>query len=148
MPKSLWDESARQELIDRLDRLTPDAKPLWGKFNASQMVAHIGSSMRMAAGELPTKSRNLPIRFTPFKQIIIYLAPFPKGAPTAPELLSREVSDWNENVFDVKSRIQAFGNRDPKEPWPVHPAFGTLSNKAWGVLGYRHTDHHLKQFGV
>jgi hypothetical protein len=148
MPKTLWNESARQELVDRLDKLTPDTKPLWGKFNASQMVAHIGSSMRMATGELPTKSKNLPIRFTPLKQIIVYWAPFPKGAPTAPELLSREVTDWNENILDVKSRIQAFATRQLNAQWPVHPAFGTLSPKAWGVLGYRHVDHHFRQFGV
>ena len=26
--------------------------------------------------------------------------------------------------------------------------FGQLSNDEWGVLGYRHLDHHLRQFGV
>jgi hypothetical protein len=30
----------------------------------------------------------------------------------------------------------------------VHPVFGTLSGKAWGALGWRHLDHHLRQFGV
>jgi hypothetical protein len=37
---------------------------------------------------------------------------------------------------------------DRSAPWPVHPAFGTLSSATWGVLVYRHTDHDLKQFGV
>jgi len=26
--------------------------------------------------------------------------------------------------------------------------FGRLSAKQWGVLMYRHVDHHLRQFGV
>ena len=30
----------------------------------------------------------------------------------------------------------------------AHPAFGKLSPRAWGVLAWRHTDHHLRQFGV
>ena len=32
--------------------------------------------------------------------------------------------------------------------WPDHPAFGALSRRAWGVLIYRHMDHHLRQFGA
>jgi len=32
------------------------------------------------------------------------------------------------------------------EEWPEHPAFGALSRRAWGVLIYRHMDHHLRQF--
>lgn len=28
------------------------------------------------------------------------------------------------------------------------PMFGPLSRDEWGVLGYRHLDHRLRQFGV
>ena len=76
-------------MADRVKRLNADAKPAWGKFNASGMLAHINDSYRMALGELYVKPKNLPIRFTPIKQLVIYVAPFPKGAPTAPELLAR-----------------------------------------------------------
>ncbi len=31
---------------------------------------------------------------------------------------------------------------------PEHPAFGTMTARRWGAIGYRHTDHHLRQFGV
>ena len=31
---------------------------------------------------------------------------------------------------------------------PETPAFGPLSARGWGVLTYRHLDHHLLQFGV
>jgi hypothetical protein len=34
------------------------------------------------------------------------------------------------------------------DTWPEHPAFGKLSTRAWGVLIYRHMDHHLRQFGA
>ena len=36
----------------------------------------------------------------------------------------------------------------PGDPLQEHPAFGVLSHDAYGVLMARHTDHHLKQFGV
>jgi hypothetical protein len=146
--KTIWDQSARQELIERLGRLTPDAKARWGKFNAPRMLAHIASAMRMAKGEIVPAPKNLPIRFTPLKQIIIYWLPFPRGAPTAPELLTRHVENWAENVADVRAQIESFATWKQEGPWPPHPAFGKLSEQAWGVLGYRHTDHHFKQFGV
>lgn len=104
--------------------------------------------MRMSKGELITKSKNLPIRYPPLKQLIVYWMPFPKGAPTAPELLARQVDNWEENVADVKAQIESFASRDPTGSWPEHPAFGRLTPRAWGVLGYRHTDHHFRQFGV
>jgi hypothetical protein len=148
MRKSLWDPASRNELIERLGRMSPDKAPLWGKMNASQMLAHIGSSIRMARGEIPVASKKLPIRFTPIKQLIIYWLPFPKGAPTAPELMSRVVTDWNENMSDVRTQIASFETCDRNSAWPEHPAFGSLSASAWGVLGYRHIDHHFRQFGV
>jgi hypothetical protein len=30
----------------------------------------------------------------------------------------------------------------------VHPIFGKLSQGDWLTWGYRHVDHHLRQFGV
>jgi hypothetical protein len=35
---------------------------------------------------------------------------------------------------------------DSSTRWPEHPFFGPLTRKDWGVLGYRHSDHHLRQF--
>jgi hypothetical protein len=29
-----------------------------------------------------------------------------------------------------------------------HPAMGRLSAAEWGRWGYRHMDHHLRQFGL
>ena len=148
MPKSLWDARARWELLDRLGRLSPEAKPRWGRMNAPQMLAHLVSWMEMADGRLPTVDKRLLMRHPPLKQLIIYWMPWPKGVPTAPELIGREGSDWAIAHAAVRTLIQSFETRDPKAPWPVHPAFGKMTSRAWGVLGYRHTDHHFRQFGI
>jgi hypothetical protein len=29
-----------------------------------------------------------------------------------------------------------------------HPLFGRFNGKQWGRFHYKHTDHHLRQFGV
>ncbi|WP_170971029.1 DUF1569 domain-containing protein [Ilyomonas limi] len=30
----------------------------------------------------------------------------------------------------------------------THPAFGNLTTTQWGIAEWKHTDHHLMQFGV
>jgi hypothetical protein len=30
----------------------------------------------------------------------------------------------------------------------AHPLFGPLNRREWGVATYKHTNHHLKQFGA
>jgi hypothetical protein len=147
--KTLWDATAREELSKRLENLKADTQPAWGSFNASQMLAHCVDALRMATGDLTCKPKKLPIRFTPIKQLIIYGPPFPKGAPTAPELLKRNADDnWDGECRDLRKMMDAFASRPPDANMPDHPAFGKLSRRAWGALGYKHIDHHFKQFGI
>ena len=44
--KSLWHQTSRDELTSRLEKLSPDSKPQWGKMNAPQMVAHLSNALR------------------------------------------------------------------------------------------------------
>jgi hypothetical protein len=103
----------------------------------------------MVLGELTVPSKNLPLRYTPIKQLVIYVLPFPKSAPTAPELLKRcdgaRLADERQAMTEMFARLAAV---KPGDPLQEHPAFGVLSYDAYGVLLARHTDHHLKQFGV
>ncbi|MCU1381969.1 MAG: hypothetical protein JWL71_666 [Acidobacteria bacterium] len=144
--KSIWQEDARRELSDRIGALRWDRRAAWGRFTAPQMICHLAESLKMAMGELMIRPKRSPIRYAPLKQLIIYVAPFPKGAPTAPELLAREPGDFAADVADVQRLLARAASARTTERWPEHPAFGTLSTRAWGVLIYRHMDHHLRQF--
>jgi hypothetical protein len=147
---TLWDPAARQTLAGRAARLGADTTPLWGKFTAPKMMAHLVQALRMATGELPTEPRQGPpaMRMFPLKQLIIYVLPIPKGVPTAPELLSRVPQSWNGEVDEFRAVLDRFAAKPKDGPWPDHPAFGAMHAKSWGVLAWRHVDHHLRQFGV
>ena len=146
--KSIWNDENRRALNDRIGQVAWDRRAAWGKFTAPKMICHLADSLKMAVGDLPVASKHLPIRYPPLKQLIIYLAPFPKSAPTAPELLAREPREWATEVADVQALLARAGSARTTDAWPEHPAFGKLSKRAWGVLIYRHMDHHLKQFGA
>src|SRR6476620_7413535 len=138
MPRTLWKESDRADLLARVGKLRPEITPAWGKMNATQMVTHLTEWMRLATGELVAAPRNKPMRYPVMKQLVIYVLPWPKGVPTAPELLSRAPSVWNGEVEALERTLDRFASRPASDPWPAHPTFGTLSPRAWGVLAYRH----------
>ena len=148
MPDTLWDSVARERLISRLASLRPDTPAKWGKFTAPRMLAHVTDWMRMAAGEITAKPRPGILRLGPVRHLAIYYLPFPKGVPTAPELLSRAPEEWSAECGVLRSYLEQFEKRHRAIGFPEHPAFGNLSPEAWGVLGYRHTDHHFRQFGI
>jgi len=145
---TILDVTTRADLSARLSRLAPDRRPEWGKFTAPRMVCHLADSLRMALGELAVAPKRLPLRYPVVKQLVIYLLPFPRGTPTAPELLARLPQDWNGEVQALRDEMDKFATRTPQESWPAHPAFGSMSGRAWGVLAYRHMDHHFRQFGI
>jgi hypothetical protein len=144
---SVFDAHARSALTGRVAQLRPDSQRRWGAMTSPQVLAHLADALRMAFGELPVAARKTPLRYTPIKQLIIHVAPFPKGVPTAPELISRTALDFEAEMRSLVDMLDRCG--DAAQCFsPEHPAFGRLSRRDWGVLIYRHTDHHLRQFGV
>lgn len=134
---------------ERADRLTVDSRARWGKLTAAGMLAHLNDSLRMVTGELAVKPKHLPIRYPPLRQLVVYVLPFPKSAPTAPELLARvSTAELVPEQRDFHAWMERMGHITSGSQLVPHPAFGNLSHKAYGVLIARHADHHLKQFGV
>ena len=146
--RTLWSPRDRRELIARLGRLQPDTPARWGRFTAPRMLAHVNDALRMAAGNLETSRKKTPLRFPVLKQIGIYLAPWPRGVPTVPELLaSGDRATWEAETAAFPAALEAFANRPADAALPLHPAFWRLSRRAWGRLAWRHVDHHFRQFG-
>jgi len=143
---SLNDPAARTALVARIDRLSPESQPRWGKMTAPKMLAHMADAFRMALGELPVKRKRIPlIASFPFKQLAIYVLPFPKNSPTAPEIIARAPDAFDVERANVKALLARVA---AAEKLVVHPIFGPMNRSEWGALGYRHFDHHLRQFGV
>lgn len=146
--KSLLEAGTRQAVLARVERIDDSSKGLWGHFTAPEMLAHLSQSLKMAVSELPTVSKKLPLRYFPLKQLVVYLLPFPKGVPTSPELLAAASDPMEKSKEELRRLFPKFAEAGVRGKWPEHPAFGSLTTQAWGVLMYRHTDHHLRQFGV
>ena len=113
------------------------------------MLQHLRLSARMTLGELPVPSANKRVaQMFPLKHLILYVLPFPKGAPTAPELKPIDAVSFEEERAAVLELLERIGTGPREGAGPAHPLFGPMTWREWGVATYKHADHHLRQFGA
>ena len=146
---SILNESDRTALINRMQSLSASSTGRWGKMNVIDMMQHLSLSARMALGELTVASVNKrPFQMFPLKHLLLYVVPFPKGAPTASELYPDGAASFDEDRAILVNLLEQIGAGPQEGTGPAHPLFGPLSRREWGVVTYKHVDHHLKQFGA
>ena len=148
MAASIFDPAARAALLARLGRLDATAPARWGQFTAPRMVSHLISAVRMALGEESCKDRPSFLSNRVVRYLVIHVLPFPRGAPTAREMLARVPETWSADTAALRTLIERAAANGRGGTWALHPAFGDLSAHDWGVLIHKHVNHHLTQFGA
>jgi hypothetical protein len=146
---SILNDADRMSIRQRIGSVTSDSVARWGRMDAKAMLTHLRLSALMALGELPVACKSKrAFQVFPIKHLIIHVVPFPKGAPTAPELLVPDSAPIDALRSGLVSLVERIGTGPREGDGPVHPLFGRLSFREWGVATYKHTDHHLRQFGA
>ncbi len=144
---SLRDETVRKDLIQRVLAVQAITTPRWGHLDAPRMICHLADTLAISLGELPAESMNRKaLQRFPLKHLLIYVLPWPKGAPSAPEQRSTTPGDFDADRRRLIERIERFAVT-PRAQGRAHPLFGPLTNDQWNFLHARHIGHHLKQFG-
>ncbi|MFB9275527.1 DUF1569 domain-containing protein [Cohnella cellulosilytica] len=148
--KSIFDRDHTTEILERIDRLTPQSQPQWGKMNAAQMLAHCSAFQEIASGASFQKRGWLGILIGGFVKSTFYNdKPTPRNMSTFPELVVTDKRDFEQEKQVLKQKIDLFQRNGP-EGCTTHPHafFGKLTPEQWGIGVYKHLDHHLRQFGV
>lgn len=145
--KSLFDPVAKQEILDRLEKLTPQNARLWGKMNVAQMMTHLQRPIGVAYGTHIVKGSFLMrLIFPLFKKMLYDERPYSKGMPTDKTFVVTDERDFQKEKSQLASMIQKF------TPDAVvlerHPVFGKLTKENWSKAMWKHIDHHFQQFGV
>ena len=147
--RSILNEGDRAEITSRVRSLSVSSTRRWGSMGVADMLQHLSLSARMTLGELPVPSSNKrAFQVFPLKHLILYVLPFPKGAPTAPELKPVDEASFEEERAALLELLERIGTGLRDGMGPDHPLFGPLSWREWGVVTYKHANHHLKQFGA
>jgi len=151
--KSIAQERCLQELLTRLQRVTPESTRRWGTLTPGEMLCHLGDAAESVLGiRIPpgpaSSARPRPV----FKWLILYSpVPWPKGVQTRPGVDPRREgtkpsSFANDQARAINSlRELAVASADGLAP--AHFRIGRMSQRDWRRWAYKHVDHHLRQFG-
>ena len=145
--KTIYDEATREELIARITMLTDDSPAQWGQMNVYQMVRHCRLWEEMMLGRTHYKRVFIGRIFGKLAlRSILKEGPLRRNTPTIPALIIRE----NGSIVLERDRwIALIGEYGRSSGVTIdHPFFGKMTREQVGIMVYKHTDHHLRQFNV
>lgn len=149
--KNVFNHEVTQELISRVNRLTPQTQPKWGKMNVAQMIAHCNVTYEMVYEDKHKKPGGLMKFFLKafVKNTVVGEKPYKQSLQTAPQFIIADQRDFEQEKkrlieFLIKTQQLGESHFEGKESH----SFGKLTAKEWNTMFYKHLDHHLKQFGV
>lgn len=149
--KNIFNEADKNEILQRIEKLNPESKPLWGSMNVAQMLAHCANGSKMPTGEIKTTRAPFPFSLVGklLKSKILGEGPLRRNSPTAKELKIVDQRDFEKekaNFIAAVKKLTEGGEQAVKNE--THPFMGKMSAREWGRINYKHADHHLSQFGV
>ncbi len=146
--KSIFDEKTYQEVLNRLEKLTPDSERQWGKMSVAQMLWHCQLPIRLAIKNKKSNKKSNPLIRLLFKKSLYSDKPWRKNLPTIPAAKAREEKDFTQEMNTLREMVTELHELKKRTDWNPHPIFGDFTPDQWGKLEYKHLDHHLRQFGV
>lgn len=151
MYPSIFDPATTEAMLNRLEGISADTTPQWGKMNAGQMLAHLNVAYDITNGKLP-------VSYNPFmrlmlkmfvKKIVVGSKPYAKNGQTAPVFIiegDRDFATEKAKLIANMKAIEAEGAAAYEGR--VSPSFGKMSSQEWSNQFWKHMDHHFTQFGV
>ena len=145
--KDLFDYNVKQDIISRINHLTPATQRKWGKMDVSQMLAHCQMPLGVATGKHQLKGNFLLRLIGPlFKSQLYNEKPFKRGLPTDRSFVISDTRDFEKEKQGLIDMINSFSETTMSDE--PHPFFGRLTKEQWSKGTWKHLDHHLQQFGV
>jgi hypothetical protein len=147
---NIFDKEANKNILERLEKLTPDSDRQWGKMSPAQMLVHCQKPIEVVTGKLVLKGGLLGFLFGKMaKNNFLKSRGFSKNSPTHPLFKVANEPDFEKEKRELISQVTAFAEKGPDMiATKKHPFFGWMTDDEWGSLMYVHLDHHLKQFGL
>jgi hypothetical protein len=147
---NIFDQKIADALIERINGLSADTQPQWGKMNAAQMLAHCCVTYEMVYEDKHPKPKGL-MKFIIklfVKDKVVSEEPYKRNSPTAPAFIikgSRDFETEKARLIGFIKKTQRLGEKEFDGKASL--SFGPLSSTEWNNMFYKHLDHHLTQFG-
>ncbi len=148
---NIFSRPVADQVIQRIEKLTPSTQPLWGKMNVTQMLAHCNVTYETVfTSKHPKPNFFMNIIFKLFvKKVVVGEKPYPRNSQTAPIFIigdDRNFEMEKKRLIDHINQVQQLGEAHFDGLQSL--SFGALTKTEWNNLFYKHLEHHLGQFGV
>ena len=148
---TIFNKRIREEFIHRINSINENSTILWGKMNVFQMVKHNTYWNGWILGKDNHTYKQAFIGKIFGKLALIKMIkdekPLDKNIPTSAQFKVKEIAGNIENEkekwISLLNEYENYSNPDF-----IHDFFGKMTKEQVGYLVYKHTDHHLRQFGV
>ena len=148
--KSIFEQEVYNEVLERINLLSSETKAQWGQMNVAQMLSHCQNPLLVALGRKELKKPNFLMRllYKSFKSAMYNDKLWKKNLGTPKEYKVVADKEFYSEKTALLGLIDDFYEERNKERSEPHPVFGHFTHDQWGMLQYKHLDHHLRQFGV
>ena len=142
------------ELNNILNKLQPNAKPLWGKMSPQHIVEHLAMAVRISTGRINSKFYSTVEEAEKIKSRVIHsdaeLTQGVKNPILGDEPPALVYPDMQTAVSELHKEIEHFKNYYSVNQNVKHtqPRMGELGHKEWLTLHSKHFTHHFKQYGL
>ncbi|MGE3801428.1 MAG: DinB family protein [Candidatus Kapaibacterium sp.] len=149
--KSLYSPEVYQEVLSRIEQLTKEAQPQWGKMSVGQMLAHCSAAQEVTNGT--KKLEGTPFIVKLFKgmirNIVVNDKPYKQSLQTHPQYKQTSERDFEAERERLLESLKTFVEMDESKAAQMeHPILGRMTREERGWSMYKHLNHHLQQFGV
>ena len=144
--KTVLDKPVRDELISRINCVSENSHPAWGKMNAYQMLKHCSIAEESYLGK-KNYNRTLLGRLIGKKVLQHMLkddSPMMRNAKTLKAFVVTGNGDFEVERKKWIALLNEYRNYSRDDI--VHWFFGPMTKEQIGYFSYKHADHHLRQF--
>ncbi len=142
----------QNDYTKKLAQIPAETAPKWGKMNVQQMIEHMSDYVRIANGKTPMEIVTEADRIPRMQAFLASDKPFPENTPNAlmsdtppPVRHANHESAIAELQQEVDHFIHTYQQDQNKKL--ANPFFGELDFHQQVQLLYKHSTHHLRQFG-
>ncbi len=149
---NIFTKEVSEQVIARIEKLTPTTPHLRGKMTVDQMLAHCNITYEYVYEPTKHQSPNFFIKSILklfVKKIVTNEKDFKHNSSTAPDF----IITWDKDFEAEKKRLINFITKT-QALWETHfewlesHSFGKLNTTERNNMFYKHLDHHLRQFWV
>ena len=146
---TIFDNGVRESLLQRIAKLNKSCEAEWGKMTVDQMILHC-----LLWDEMAQLQRKYTQTFIGriFGKLVLksFLKEgelLKRNVESFPEIIVSERGDTENDKLKWQDSINKYSNLPDKHEF-IHPFFGKVNREQTGRLAFKHTDHHLRQFGL